>query len=88
MGNWEYSSGTLREVRGVSSKFSASDPWGSEISGTVLVGVGSNKVMSDDTCGVITCIVCFKWDGDAWEDCLSVGMETGESKLRPSRSLL
>ena len=51
-------------------------------------GVGSNKVMSDDTCGVITCMVCFKWDGDAWEDCLSDGMETGESKLRPSKSLL
>ena len=53
MGNLEYSSGTLREVRGVSSKFSASDPCGSETSGTVLVGVGSNKVMSGDDCFLV-----------------------------------
>lgn len=88
MGNWEYSSGIFREVRGVSNKFSASDPCGSETSGIVLVGVGSNKDMSDDTCGAITCMVCCNWGGEGREGCLSVGIETGSSKLRPSKSVL
>lgn len=88
MGNLEYSSGTFSDVRGVSSKFSARDPWGSDTFGTVLVEVGSNKDMSDDICGDITCMVCCNWDGDGWEGCLLFGMGTGSSKLRSSKSIL
>lgn len=84
-GSWEYSSGTLREARGVSSKFRASDPLGSETSGTTLVGVGSNRDMSDEICGAITGMVGSNWGGD---DCFSVGAATTSWKPSPSKSAL
>ena len=84
-GSWEYSSGTLREVSGVSSKFRASDPLGSETSGTVVEGVGSNRDMSDEICGAITGMV---GSNLGWGCCLSVGTVIMSSKLSPSKSAL
>ena len=87
-GSWEYSSGTFREVRGVSSKFRASNPLGSETSGTMLVGVGSNRDISDEICGVITGMVCSNWGWGCCFVAVLVGMVTMSSKPSPSKSVL